>query len=131
MGDGVEQRSFQGLPGGEDLGLFRLMGQVDPFHGQGDLGDKGVEQAAMAGREGVGFFQGNPQNSEGLAGRGERQVEQMCGIERLRTLAGRPPVAITIARVLSVRVPSSVVTSTVQGEVMRASPITTSTPSAA
>jgi hypothetical protein len=43
---------------------------------------------------------------------------------------GLAPAAITIARVVSVRVPLAVFTSTDQGEAIRASPAMHSTPSA-
>ena len=62
MGDGVEQGPFQDSPGLQDLGLFRLLGEVDPFHGQGGLGGEGIEQPAVVGRVVVGhFFQFDPQ----------------------------------------------------------------------
>ena len=68
MGYRIEQRSFQIFPSLQDLGLLSLLGQVNPFHGQRNLGDKGIKEAAMVRRAVIGyFFQFNTQDAKKMS----------------------------------------------------------------
>ena len=94
MGDGIQQSPFQGLSCQQNLSMFRLLRQLNPFHGQRDLGGKSIEEAAVVRGAVIGFFgQLDGQNPEKTRRGMEGQVEELGGTERFRADPGHLVVA--------------------------------------
>ena len=77
MGDGIEECPLQSFPGLEDLGLFGLFDELDPFDCQGRLGGKGIEKPALFRRFKIGLaFKFNAENAQYASGCLQWQIEE-------------------------------------------------------